>query len=168
MGGRIIALVALCASTGCFNFAGLDEPDLEVGPGEVALIDYSHNGSIGCDGGTVIVEASGSVNGSIEAVDCKLTLFRANNGDVTVTGGALLHIRDAYTINGALDAVGVKEVRIINTGFNGDAYIAGSATVTVINSSMNGDLVIENARRCDQYDNRARSIVTSESCIGPL
>ena len=32
------------------------------------------------------------MNGSIDAVDCKVMLFHSNNGAVTVTGGDLLHI----------------------------------------------------------------------------
>ena len=67
MGKQLVLLIALCGSAACDGVYG--EPTLFVGPGEVALVDYSVNGDIGCEGGTVIVESTGSVNGSIDAKD---------------------------------------------------------------------------------------------------
>jgi hypothetical protein len=156
-----LILVTSIMATGCFS------PELELGPGDVVVVDDIVNGDIYCEGGKLTILSSATVNGEIIANGCALKMFTGNNGDITMNGGPIFYIEGAYANNGGLETTGVGAVHVSNSSFNGDGYIAGSVDVTVVGSSFNGDLDVINNVAVYAVENRANGDITirGDSCV---
>lgn len=182
---RFLELALSCALA--ISIAGCDiAPELTVGPNETLSLTEDLNGDLACDRSVLAIQPGVSINGDIVARDCTLKIWSSPNGDIIATGGDLVSIQGARSVNGSLEIDGVRtvfvddssfnddlavtgslDVTLADSHFNGDGLIGGGASVLAVGNTFNGNFEIRNTRDCIASNNQTNGDLSVRGCREP-